>query len=193
MGQGASQPNALERLPDQINEATAVQYAGKCFDRADWETISAGTGTVSKATFITTVNIRNYAPSLRAWLEFWRLDELTEWLEDELDVISPADIADLDANALAKTTDHLKPVQKSHWVKVMAHAQFLKAINFDKPPSPLMLWLESWRLQRLQPGLFALGVDTKEDIVDLEEHDIVPLNMRLLEQKRWKAVSSLFF
>lgn len=75
-----------------------------------------------------------------------------------------------------------------HWVKVMAHAVYLKSIQFDKPPSPLLLWLESWRLQRLQPGLFSLGVDVKEDLIDLEPGDIEPLNMRLLELKRWKAV-----
>jgi len=187
MGQGASQPNALQRLPEVIDEATAQNFAGKCFDRADWETISAGTGQVAKTTFVTTVNIRNYAPSLRAWLEFWRLDELTEFLEDELDVISPADIADLEPQALEKLK--LKSVQKNHWVKVMAHAQYLKSINFDKPPSPLLLWLESWRLQRLQPGLFALGVDVKEDIIDLDVAEITPLNMRLLEIKRWKAAT----
>jgi hypothetical protein len=127
------------------------------------------------------------------------------------DVISPADIADLDSQALGKLS--LKTVQKSHWGKVMAHAAYLKAINFDKPPSPLMLWLErythlpitlsafrlrpdpvvcrvhSWRLQRLQPGLFALGVDVKEDIIDLDASDMQPLNLKLLEIKRWKRVS----
>jgi len=161
-----------------------MAFAGKCFDRADWETITGGTGSVAKATFVTTVNIRNYAPSLRAWLEYWRLDELTEFLENELDVISPTDIADLEPQALSKLT--LKTVQKCHWGKVMAHAQYLKNMSFDKPPSPLMLWLESWRLQRLQPALFSLGVDVKEDIVDLDPMDIAPLNMRLLEAKRWK-------
>lgn len=184
MGANASAPGALQRLPDPVDEATAIAFAGKCFDRADWETITGGSGSVAKATFVTTVNIRNYAPSLRAWLEFWRLDELTEFLENELDVISPADIADLEPQALSKLV--LKTVQKCHWEKVMAHAKYLKAINFDKPPSPLMLWLESWRLQRLQPGLFSLGVDVKEDIIDLDPSEIAPLNMRLLEAKRWK-------
>jgi len=184
MGQNSSNPGALQRLPDPVDEATAVAFAGKCFDRADWETITGGNGTVARSTFITTVNIRNYAPSLRAWLEFWRLDELTEFLENELDVISPADIADLEPQALSKLT--LKSVQKSHWEKVMTHSKYLKAINFDKPPSPLILWLESWRLQRLQPALFSLGVDVKEDIIDLEPAEVTPLNMRLLEAKRWK-------
>ena len=46
------------------------------------ETITGGTGSVPKDTFITTVTVRNHTPSLRAWLEFWRIDELTETLEE---------------------------------------------------------------------------------------------------------------
>ena len=82
MGQGASAPGAFERLPDPIDEPTALAILGKCFDRADWETITGGTGKVAKDTFITTITVRNHAPSLRAWLEFWRIDELTEMLEE---------------------------------------------------------------------------------------------------------------
>ena len=58
-----------------------MNLLGKCFDRADWETITGGTGAVAKQTFITVVTVRNHAPSLRAWLEFWRIDELLEMLE----------------------------------------------------------------------------------------------------------------
>ena len=36
MGAGASSPGALERLPDPVDEATAMQFLGMCFDRADW-------------------------------------------------------------------------------------------------------------------------------------------------------------
>ena len=46
------------------------------------ETITGGTGSVAKDTFITTITVRNHTPSLRAWLEFWRIDELTEILEE---------------------------------------------------------------------------------------------------------------
>jgi hypothetical protein len=81
MGQGASAPGAFERLPDPVDEQTAMVLLGKCFDRADWETITSGTGKVPKDTFITTITVRNHAPSLRAWLEFWRIDELLEILE----------------------------------------------------------------------------------------------------------------
>ena len=35
------------------------------------------------------------------------------------------------------------------------------------------MWLESWRLGRLLPGLQGLGCDVKEDIVDLEDADMV--------------------
>ena len=31
MGQSASQPGALQRLPDPVDEATAMAFAGKCF------------------------------------------------------------------------------------------------------------------------------------------------------------------
>lgn len=82
MGVGASAPGAFERLPDPVDETAALALLGKCFDRADWETISHGTGKVAKDTFITTIEMRNNAPSLRAWLEFWRIDELLEVLEE---------------------------------------------------------------------------------------------------------------
>jgi hypothetical protein len=80
-GAAASAPGAFQRLPDPVDEATAMNLLGKCFDRADWETITQGSGKVAKDTFITTVTVRNHAPSLRAWLEFWRIDELLEILE----------------------------------------------------------------------------------------------------------------
>ena len=78
MGAGASAPGALEALPDPVTEAAALSLLGDCFDRADWETISGGTGQVKKETFIVTITVRNHAPSLRAWLEFWRIDELED-------------------------------------------------------------------------------------------------------------------
>ena len=34
------------------------RYLGQCFDRADWETISNGTGQVDKQTFVTTIDLR---------------------------------------------------------------------------------------------------------------------------------------
>jgi len=43
-------------------------------------------GTLPKNAFLTVVLVRNHAPSMRTWLEFWRIDELTEALE-ELQVI----------------------------------------------------------------------------------------------------------
>ena len=81
MGAGASAPGAFQKLPDPVDEATAMAILGKCFDRADWETITGGSGKVAKDTFITTITVRNHAPSLRAWLEFWRIDELLATLE----------------------------------------------------------------------------------------------------------------
>jgi hypothetical protein len=183
MGANASTPGAFERLPDIVDEATALKILGKCFDRADWETISGGSGKVAKNTFITTVSVRNHAPSLRCWLEFWRLDELTDMLL-ELDVMTPTDLCLLDQKEIGKVG--LKVVQRTLWEKAIAHSKYMEAIQFDKPPSPLHLWLETWRLDRLRKPLFDLGVDVKEDIIDLEESDEVNLNMRLLEGRRWK-------
>jgi hypothetical protein len=205
MGAGAS--NGLGNLPDPVDEATAMRVLGQCFDRADWETITGGVGSCERSTFITTIRLRDHAPTLRAWLEFWRLDELTEILEDfgegaeasiryafsvivlynavsPADVMSPTDLSELDTKTIQQIG--LKTVQKCHWEKAIAHSRYLKLIKFDKPPSPLNLWLESWRLQRLGAGLFALGCDVKEDLVDLDESDVGPLQMRLLEQRRWK-------
>jgi hypothetical protein len=187
MGQGASAPGAFERLPDPVDEVTAMNLLGKCFDRADWETITMGTGKVPKDTFITTITVRNHAPSLRAWLEFWRIDELTEILES-LDVMSPTDIALLEEKETNKIG--LKTVQKKHWQKALAHAKYLESINFDKPPSPLHLWLESWRLDRLRKSLFDLGCDVKEDLIDLTEQDAQLLQLKLLEERRWKQATS---
>jgi len=183
MGANASSPGAFERLPDPVDEATAAALLGKCFDRADWETISGGSGKVAKDTFITTVSVRNHSPSLRCFLEFWRLDELTELLL-ELDVMSATDLPLLEQKEIDKIG--LKQVQKFHWEKAVAHGKYLEAIQFDKPPAPIHLWLETWRLERLEQPLFGLGVDVKEDIMDLDDADEVDLNMRLLEARRWK-------
>lgn len=189
MGNGQSHEKVqqeMELLPEAVDETTAMRFLGKCFDRADWETITEGADHVDKSTFVTTINIRNHAPSLRAWLEFWRLDELTEMLEIA-DVMTPTDIILLDQKEIDKL--ELKTIQKRHWEKAMAHATYLDGIQFDKPPSPLQLWLESWRLGRLLPGLKGLGCDVKEDIVDLEDSDLGPLGMRLLEERRWKQAT----
>eukprot|EP00615_Pteridomonas_danica_P018900 CAMPEP_0114387130 /NCGR_PEP_ID=MMETSP0102-20121206/7066_1 /TAXON_ID=38822 ORGANISM="Pteridomonas danica, Strain PT" /NCGR_SAMPLE_ID=MMETSP0102 /ASSEMBLY_ACC=CAM_ASM_000212 /LENGTH=347 /DNA_ID=CAMNT_0001544153 /DNA_START=43 /DNA_END=1086 /DNA_ORIENTATION=+ len=186
MGAGASAPGAFDRLPDMVDETTAMAILGKCFDRADWETITSGSGKVRKDTFITTISVRNHAPSLRAWLEFWRIDELLEVLES-LDVMSPTDIALLEEKEVSKIG--LKTVQQKHWQKAVAHGKYLESIHFDKPPSPLYLWLETWRLERIHKGLFDLGCDVKEDLIDLTEADAALLNMKLLEERRWKQAT----
>ena len=187
MGAAASAPNAFQKLPDPVDEATAQNILGNCFDRADWETITGGTGSVPKDTFVTTITVRNHTPTLRAWLEFWRIDELTEILE-ELDVMSPTDLCLLESSEITKIG--LKPVQKKHWEKALAHSKYLESIHFDRPPAPLSIWLESWRLERLAKGLFDLGVDVKEDIIDLTDGDMSGLQMKLLEERRWKQATS---
>ena len=77
-----------DALPEVIDEATARVFCGACFDDADWETLSGeGGGKLAKNVFKTVVKVRSHAPSMRTWLEFWRIDELTEDLE-ELQVTS---------------------------------------------------------------------------------------------------------
>jgi len=187
-------PNALENLPAQIDEETARRFVGKCWDDADWESISGGTGTIAKYTFVTTVKIRSHAPSLRAWLEYWRIDELLDRMED-LEVMCADDLCDIDPQTLAKFVSSLKVVQKVHWEKAFAHAQYLKKNPLGYMPwrpEGLQMWLESWRLERIRPSLFDLGVDVKEDIIDLESSDFSAIDMRLLERKRWdEAYSNL--
>jgi len=187
MGAAASAPGAFERLPETVDEPTAMALLGNCFDRADWETITGGTGKCPKDTFTTTISVRNHAVSLRAWLEFWRLDELLDTLES-LDVMSPTDLMLLEEKEVSKID--LKVVQQKHWAKALAHSKYLQAIDFDKPPSPLYLWLESWRLERIAPGLFNLGCDVKEDIIDVSEQDSASLGLKLLEERRWKQATS---
>ena len=104
------------------------------------------------------------------------------------DVMSPTDLALLEQKEITKIG--LKTVQKKHWEKALAHSKYLESIHFDKPPAPLSIWLESWRLERLAKGLFDLGCDVKEDIIDLTESDISVLGMKLLEERRWKQATS---
>ena len=68
------------------------------------------------------------------------------------------------------------------------HVPALALGQFDRPPSPLNLWLETWRLDRLLKPLYDLGVDVKEDIIDMSDNDAKMMNMRLLEECRWKQV-----
>ena len=103
------------------------------------------------------------------------------------DVMSPTDLCLLEASEISKIG--LKPVQKKHWEKALAHSKYLEAIHFDKPPAPLNIWLESWRLERLSKGLFDLGCDVKEDIMDLTDGDMAGLGMKLLEERRWKQAT----
>lgn len=138
------------------------------------------------------MKVRDHAPSLRSWLEFWRIDELLEQLE-ELEIMSPDDLCDLDPGVRDKFYNGLKLVNKVHWKKAYAHAEYLKA----KPlgympwrPHGLGMWLESWRLGRLAPALFDLGVDVKEDVLDMEPQDWEKLGLRLLERKRWEEANA---
>lgn len=196
MGQIALAPGSLkEQIPDPVTEEFARRWCGKAWDDGDWETMSMGTGKVDKESFITVINVRNHAPSMRTWLECWRLDELTEKLED-LEIMCADDLCDVEPATLGAFYNSLKTVQKVHWGKVMAHATWLKA----KPvgympwrPAAFTMWLESWRLGRIEPKLRELGVQVKEDVLDFDESYWPSLELRFLEQKRWEeAVQNLY-
>lgn len=101
--------------------------------------------------------------------------------------MSPTDITLLEEKDVMKIG--LKIIQKKHWQKALAHARYLESIHFDKPPSPLELWLQTWRLERIHKGLFDLGCDVKEDLMDLTDADISIFNLKLLEQRRWKQAT----
>jgi len=184
-----------DKLPDVIDEKTARDFCGKCFDEGDWEVLAGKEGLLKKQTFLNTIQIRNHAPSIVTWLEFWRIDELAERFI-ELEVMSADDLLDISPTILQKFKDSIKSVQKKHFEKAMAHAAYLKV----KPvgympwrPFALEMWLESWRLQRILPGLIVHGIDVKEDIPDFLEKFWPELGMRLLEEKRWReAVQNLF-
>mmetsp|Transcript_16043 Transcript_16043/g.20772 ORF Transcript_16043/g.20772 Transcript_16043/m.20772 type:complete len:438 (+) Transcript_16043:33-1346(+) len=195
MGQAALEgKKAEDALPNPVPEAQARLFVGKCWDDADWATISQGNPTCSKDVLLTTMRIRDHAPSLRSWLEHWRIDELHDKLVD-LEIMCADDLVDIDKKTLGDFVNSLKPVQKYHWEKAYAHGLYLASHPLGYMPwrpEGLMMWLESWRLQRLQPALFDLGVDVKEDIMDLREEDYGLLNLRLLEEKRWlEGVASL--
>eukprot|EP00614_Pseudopedinella_elastica_P019720 CAMPEP_0172653438 /NCGR_PEP_ID=MMETSP1068-20121228/243818_1 /TAXON_ID=35684 /ORGANISM="Pseudopedinella elastica, Strain CCMP716" /LENGTH=344 /DNA_ID=CAMNT_0013467873 /DNA_START=546 /DNA_END=1580 /DNA_ORIENTATION=+ len=190
MGQGSSTPGAIEKLPDPVTRKAASEFLGKCFTDEIWVPLSKGEDQCDKDMFVKAIELRNHAPSLRAWLEFWRIDELEEVLKS-LDVMTTSDLWLLEDKEIGKIG--LKTVHWAHWEKAVAHSRYLDAIDFDYPPSPLYLWLESWRLQRLHKGLFDLGVDVKDDIIDLSESDAQQnLGFKLLELRRWtKARASL--
>jgi len=160
-----------DQIPAEVTEEWARNFCGKCFDDADWCQMAAGQKTVGRDAFLTCCKIRSHAPSLRAWLECWRIDELTEDLEG-LEVMCADDLVDMDEKTMHTFYDGLKVVQKAHWEKARAHGAYLKT----KPlgympwrPAGLDMWLDSWRLSRIKPNLFKLGVDCKEDILDFPE------------------------
>jgi hypothetical protein len=80
------------------------------------------------------------------------------------------DLCDLEPPLLKAFEQRVKVVQRVAWRKAMAHATYLKAHPLGYMPwrpCALRMWLESWRLQRLEPALRAVGVDVKEDLLDL--------------------------
>ena len=108
MGQAAiSGQLKLENLPDPVDEETARKFSGPCWDDADWESIAKGNGSCTKHIFVTTVKLRNYAPSMRTWLEYWRIDELTSRME-ELEVMSADDLCDIDPVTMGAFTSSVK-------------------------------------------------------------------------------------
>lgn len=152
-----------------------------------FSSVCSGTGICPKAVLLNTINMRNHAPSLRAWLEHWRIQELHDRLYD-LEVMAADDLLDIDKTTMDAFMKSLKPIQKYHWEKAYAHATCMAnhPIGYMPwRPEGLMMWLESWRLQRIAPLLSEMGVEVKEDVIDMREADQRKLDLRLLEQKRW--------
>ena len=118
-------PPCLAPSTRRINESDARNILGLCFDAADWETMCGTEGDVDKRVFLSTIEIRNSTPTLRAWLEHWRIDELTQLLEDN-DVMTPGDLCLLDTRTIDNL--NLKVVQK----KVRRRQPLLRSLS---PPS----------------------------------------------------------
>jgi hypothetical protein len=134
MGQGASNPGAVENLPEIIEESVAQDYLGDCFQRAEWESLSMGTGSVHKQAFVDLLNERNFPPTFRTWLESWRIADLLPKLT-EMGIEDPVGISKLEATQIA--TLEMKPVQKRHFTMAAAHANYLSQVGLTMPFSPL--------------------------------------------------------
>jgi hypothetical protein len=90
--------------------------------------------------------------------------------ENKNKVMCADDICDIEPATLQAFERRVKVVQLVHWQKAMAHARYLKANPVGYMPwrpFALLMWLESWRLQNIEPLLRNIGVDVKEDLLDL--------------------------
>jgi len=110
-------------------------------------------------------------------------------------VMCADDLCDLEPPLLLAFEQRVKVVQRVAWRKAMAHAAYLKAHPLGYMPwrpCALRMWLESWRLQRLEPALRAVGVDVKEDLLDLVRAGHVALLLgglcasRTEKEAQWK-------
>eukprot|EP00614_Pseudopedinella_elastica_P003559 CAMPEP_0172600554 /NCGR_PEP_ID=MMETSP1068-20121228/20738_1 /TAXON_ID=35684 /ORGANISM="Pseudopedinella elastica, Strain CCMP716" /LENGTH=180 /DNA_ID=CAMNT_0013401269 /DNA_START=41 /DNA_END=583 /DNA_ORIENTATION=+ len=138
MGQGASDTGSIDRLPDPLDLETAKTYLGDCFEQSDWaqlEKVDGDEDKVSLAVFKAAVDSRNFAPSLRAWLEMWRVDLDIVPKIQEIGVVAPADLACLEDEEIDSLG--LKPLKKRHLMHAMAHAKYLQAVGLSMPSSPL--------------------------------------------------------
>mmetsp|Transcript_59689 Transcript_59689/g.117099 ORF Transcript_59689/g.117099 Transcript_59689/m.117099 type:complete len:189 (+) Transcript_59689:78-644(+) len=136
MGQGASVPDSLSKLPETVDQPTALAYLGDCFDEADFAALSQSSGgRVSRAAFKETIDARNFAPSLRSWLEMWRVDPSIVPALETFGVVSPADIHCLEQAEIDSLG--LKPIKLRQFSKAMAHAKYLQEVGLSMPLSPL--------------------------------------------------------
>lgn len=144
MGQGASVIGSIERLPDPLDEESAREWCGDCFEPAEWEKLvgmhedapgCGGNGKVPLEAFRSAVDARNFMPSLRAWLESWRVDGSLVPALQALNVEAPADLASLDEEEVSSLG--LKPVKARHFNRAMAHAKYLQEVGLAMPMSPL--------------------------------------------------------
>ena len=90
--------------------------------------------------------------------------------------------ADIGINVSTTTTkENGETVRKSH-----------SSIHIKQDPveneshSSLKNWLENIRLSKIFDALVELGAEEVEDLVDLDEEDITSLQLRKLEDKRFR-------
>jgi hypothetical protein len=131
-------------------------------------------------------NTRSSTPSVRAWLDSLKLEELNEPL-GALGVVELCDLGDIDDRELASLG--LNKLQRKHWdmgmLQVLKAKKEAAADGKSDAPS-LRGWLESWRLFRLAPIMHEIGAYVQQDLLDLEPNEYKILKMRPLEAKRFE-------
>ena len=90
--------------------------------------------------------------------------------------------ADIGINVSSTTTqENGETVRKSH-----SRIQIKQDPVVDKKDPALANWLKKINLSKILDALIELGAEEVEDLLDLEEEDIANLQLRKLQEKRFR-------